>query len=99
MDIAESNKITFLVCIYLRAILGKGEETDIIISEVLADDYTHEKMRVVISDSKKMTKNIIAVLAGNGTVCNALNCMPGSSEDKLHIISNRLWGEFIGIMN
>jgi len=51
-------------------------------------------MRDVISNNNDtFTKNVIAVLAGNWSVCDALNRMPGLEKEKMCIIVNRLWAE------
>jgi len=94
MQVTENQKVDFFVSVFLYAIMGRSEETENVILEVLTDSYTYEKMREVISDSNdKLTKSVIAVLAGNGSVCNALNHLPGSEKEKMCIIINRLWAE------
>jgi len=96
MDNTKNTKTTFFVYIFLRAIMGRGEQTEDTILEVLADSYTHEKIQAVISDfDEVLISNILAILAGNGTVCDVLNSMPGSAGDKQRIIINRLWNVLI----
>jgi len=98
MAILIKQKVFFLIAYYVYAILGEGEQTECTIQEVLKDAYTHEKMEVVIShEGERLTKSVIAVLAGNETVCDALNCMTDPEKEKLHIIGNRFWKELLNL--
>ena len=96
MDVTEKGKVDLLVHIFLRAIMGDGKKTENAISEVLADNYIHDKMQTVISDfDEGFIKKVIAVLASNGAVCDTLNNIPGSAEEKQSVIINCLWTDLI----
>jgi len=96
MVISNKQKVTNLVTIYIRAIMGDGEKTENTIQEALKNTYTFEKMNAVISGhGKQFTKNVIAALTGIGPVCDALNCMPDPESEKLRIIGDRICVELI----
>ena len=86
------NKVTFLINIFVRAIMGEGERTDCTIKEALKDDYIRDKIRVSLSvmDEDLITETV-AALMGNGNICEALNHISGSMEEKKTIIIQNVW--------
>jgi hypothetical protein len=96
MDTEENAKILILVNVLVRAIMGMSEQTENVIFEILSDNYTHEKMKMFITNfDEQFINSIVAILAGNGSVCDALNCISGSEEEKRQFIINRIRGTYL----
>ena len=92
MNNADNIKVLFLVNIFVHAIMGMSVKAENVVFEILSDDYTHEKMKIAITNvDEQFVSSIIAILAGNGSVCEALNCMPGTGEEKRRVINERIW--------
>ena len=94
MDVSIRSKVTLFTRLFLRGIFGNENEVEKVLPEVLDDKYTHEQMeKVVTKFDKDFTNDALAALSANGKVCDALNCLPGTAEDKHQLIVSRIWGE------
>ena len=79
-----------LLCVFLRGILGDGEETKKIIKNMQIDEYTYQHIYEFLpAFDENFFTNMIAILAGDGAVCEELNRLRLSSKDLETMVKER----------